>query len=275
MPFTLDSKKAYIGLGLAAVIIFGVLFFSNKSTAPESPQAVENANQPAGQNGGAQPAVQKPAGQSGQAAKPAAPKTTGPASQLGVSFVTPVTGDVWPMNESHPIVWNKEAKMAGGLYLADSKGAVVGWLVPSTGANQTSYAWDTRDVSVDRTGGNRKNIASGMYSVKLVLDGKSGEVSSVPFSIVAQGASGNVSYTVRLRDTKVSPNVLTVPRGAKVVFINNDARIHSISGDGIQPFKVPANGGTYVLDTAGMEAKTYNWLSDVYTYQAPGTLIVK
>ncbi len=182
---------------------------------------------------------------------------------------------MWALNTQHLIAWNREGDVAGELTLVDeATGKSVGWIVPTTGPEQTSVQWDTRDVAVDRVGGSRKNLVPGTYSLRLLLVGK-GEVKSLPFRIVPQGSAETVSQLVRMRGTKLSPTALTVARGTKIVFVNNETKIQRIQGENLPPMQVAANGGVTSLDTAALPPGTYFYITDLYTYQSQGTLTVK
>ncbi|MEY4731610.1 MAG: hypothetical protein RL681_556 [Candidatus Parcubacteria bacterium] len=205
----------------------------------------------------------------------AAPGPSPTPTAVGYLFAVPAAGDTWAMNGKHLIAWNREGNVPGGLYLVDeATGKMAGWIVPFTAASQTSVAWDTRDVAIDRTGGTRKNLSAGTYSLRLMLTGK-GEVQSVPFRIVSEGSTEAVTQMVRMRDTKLSPTALTVLHGTKIVFVNNETKQQTITGDGLPTLKASANGGTATLDTSGLLPKVYFYLTDLYTYQSQGTLTVQ
>ena len=269
----------YALLGVAVLVGLGFFLGKQSVNAPESPGVVgeePNGAAPTGES----PDTGAPSG-TGDTVKPstgggAAKPPSSASAPSGLQFATPTGGDVWAINESHPIIWNKEPGTSGGLYLVDeATGKTVGWVVPTTGAAQMSFAWDTRDVSVGRTGGSGVTVQPGMYSLRLAQDGKSSVIASPPFSIVAPGAPQVVTAVVRMKGTKLSPTSLTVVRGAKIVFINNETKAQKVTGNGLAAFTVPANAGMYALNTSSLPPGTYNYITDLYTYQSQGTIVVK
>lgn len=262
-------------IGLIGVLVLGmamgyVLRFGGPPVAgPEvSPPGIPSGGEPSASSseemGGAEPA------------KAPVPAGKPPVSTL--KFLTPAGGDRWAMGSLHDIVWSREAGAVGSILLfrASTKERV-GWILPSTGPKQVSYQWDTRDIALTRVGGTRQNVAAGEYYVRLAFDDGRSAVQSEPFALAGSGPE-TVTYTVRLRNVSITPKVLTVKRGAKVVFVNNDPVKQIVSPpSGLStfvPFTIPA-GGTHIFDTGALQPGTYNYRSDIYTYQAPGTLIVE
>jgi hypothetical protein len=261
----------FIGFIVLAVIVavgIWMVVGRNEVAAPEGPTAETPSPSPAGSP---PPAAPTP-GTTGQPSPSPSP-VSAPAS--GFSFAVPMAGNVWAMNTKHVIAWNREGGVQGELRLFDeTTGKAVGWIVPFTDAKQTSYLWDTRDVAVDRTGGTRKNVAPGAYSLRLTLPGK-GEVKSGAFTIGAEGVPETATQVVRMRDTRLSPTAFDIARGGTVVFVNNETKAQTITGDGLPSTKVGANGGIATLNTASLSPRTYFYITDLYTYQSQGTITVK
>ncbi len=261
----------FVGIAALAVVLAvgGWLLISrNPVSAPEGP-----AGDPTAPSTNTE-APPTPAPAAPQAQKPAVAPSPAPVA-TGHVFAVPTASDIWALNTQHLIAWNREAGVAGGIYLVDeTTGKTVGWIVPSTAPSQTSFTWDTRDVAIDRTGGTRQNLAAGTYSLRLTLTAK-GEAKSAPFRIVPEGSAEAVTRAVRMRGTQLSPTALTVVRGTKIVFINNEAKAQTITGDGLPSMTVVANGGMATLDTSPLLPKPYFYITNLYTHQSQGTLTVQ
>ncbi|HVN67269.1 MAG TPA: hypothetical protein VMT55_02780 [Candidatus Sulfotelmatobacter sp.] len=242
------------------------------SEAPSAPTTSDTNVVPAAPGIG-QPTV--PNGGTNQPAQTTGNSKSAPATRSTLNFAVPLSNDQWAIGVSHLIAWNKPAGVTGGLYLADaSTKKLVGWILPNTTVRQTSYDWDTRDVSITRTGGTRQPLTPGTYVVRLMFDGKYAEIESPTFTILAEGSVDQPSAYVRIGDGTIAPRVLEVPAGRRVVFLNADTVRHTISKAGPTDFSVDS-GKTYILQTSGIPAGTYPYSSNVYTYTAPGTLIIK
>ena len=102
-----------------------------------------------------------------------------------------------------------------------------------------------------------------------------GEGKSIPVRIVPEGSAEVVTQVVRMRGTQLSPTALTISRGTKIVFINNETKAQTITGDGLPSMTAAANGGMTTLDTSSLLQKSYFYITSLYTYQSQGTLTVQ
>jgi hypothetical protein len=111
------------------------------------------------------------------------PATPGPF--ITISLITPISGNVWQIGTSNPIAWTQAANITGDIELLDAKtGAVVGVITSNTGPNQTAYSWDTRDIFLERYGADKKDVAPGIYLVRIHFDGNDlGDLVSGPITI--------------------------------------------------------------------------------------------
>ncbi|MBI2591640.1 MAG: hypothetical protein HYW34_03120 [Candidatus Brennerbacteria bacterium] len=216
-------------------------------------------------------AAQNKPGTSVQKTQLAAPKT-----QSGVKILTPQENNKWSINKSHQINWSKEAGETGAIQLisADSR-ELIGWILASTGVKQNYFSWDTRDVFLNRQAGVKTNLKTGEYRIKLVFDSRFAPVESAVFSIIAESEQESITPVVRLKNETIVPSSVSVFSGQKIIFINNDSIKQIISSQTIPGFELLPNGGIYILDTSKISAGTHFYSSNIYSFRAPGTLIVK
>ena len=216
------------------------------------------------------------AASSGQAGGSSGVKLAAPKTQSGIKLLTPQENEKWAIGQLHNIHWNKEAGIVGGIQLIDVQSREpVGWILANTGVKQFSFSWDTRDVFLNRQAGVKVNLKSGLYRIKIVFDERLAPIESAAFNIVSAGEPEIMALVARFRNETINPGVLTVSSGAKIIFVNNDSVKHRISSQTLSAFELLANGGTYILDTSKIPAGTHFYMSDVYSFRAPGTLIVK
>lgn len=214
-----------------------------------------------------------PTGQAGgySGVKPLAPKT-----QSGVKILSPQENDIWALNQLHQIHWNKEVGEIGAIQLVSAESReLVGWILASTGVKQNSFSWDTRDVSLSRQAGVKTNLKTGSYRVKIIFDSRFAPIESAPFGIVAENEQESVTPVVRLKNETIIPSSVSALSGTKIVFVNNDSVKHGISSQIIPAFEIAPNGGVYILDTSKIPAGTHFYSSNVYSFRAPGTIIIK
>lgn len=220
-----------------------------------------------------QSGISAPAGQAGGSSgvKSAAPKT-----QSGINLLTPQEGNKWAVNKSHQINWNREVGEAGGIQLVDAQSReLVGWILANAGVKQNSFLWDTRDVFLNRQAGVKTNLKTGLYRVKIIFDSRFAPIESAVFSIIAESEQESITPVVRLKNETVNPQTVSIAAGTKVIFVNNDAVKQSISSQTIPAFDLLPNGGSFILDTSKISAGTHFYSSNVYSFRAPGTIIVK
>lgn len=99
---------------------------------------------------------------------PITPTPNGPV----ISFITPVNNDIWKINTQNVISWNAPGNISGSISLIDAKtNQSVGVILPQVGPNQTSYAWNTRDILLDRTNPLKKDVIPGTYMIRIAYDG--------------------------------------------------------------------------------------------------------
>lgn len=261
---TTSGKIIAIILVVAAVAVFLTFFGGRNGVVTEqtpSPSPVATTSAPS----------------AGLTPPRPAPKTgvSQPAAGDPVTVLLPQAGDAWMINTPHTIELNRSSGATGSiLLLVAATKEVVGWVSPNWGDSQTSFIWDTQTVALTRSSSQRKPIQPGTYIIKAMFDTQVPDSMSGSFRVVDAGSPEIVTYSVRLKDFTVTPAVLTVRRGAKVIFINNDLKRQTISATGFGPFAIDA-GRSFALDTATLGSGSYFYSSDLYLNRGRGTLIVE
>jgi hypothetical protein len=152
-------------LSVVIIVLVGVIVSLNSKRSP----AAQNGN-PAGTS-------TILAASTTSSTPVAAPKkgtvSTAPASPARpvISFITPVAGDLWKIGTYNPISWTEVPGVTGYIYLVDAaSGDFVGVIIPQTGAQQTSYSWNTRDLLLSRTNPLKKDVTPGSYIIEMAFD---------------------------------------------------------------------------------------------------------
>lgn len=177
------GKWLVVGIVVVMVIIVAVVYGPGQSQSP-APQTVSPSPSPSGTPAATEPtATPSPAsagtGSTGGAITPAHP----PA--IVINLITPVKNDLWMINKPNPIVWDREAGVTGEIDLLDATTKnLVGVILSETGAHQTSYSWDTRQIYLLRYSPLKKDITAGNYVLRLKFDGNNlPSLTSYPFTI--------------------------------------------------------------------------------------------
>ena len=163
-------KVIIVGVGAAILIVLTIVYAT--STGSQNPVADNSANPALTANS----PTQTP-GISGSTTTVeggsvvtvvAGPSASGPV----IKFVTPIKADIWKIGTQNLISWNKAGNFSGSLSLINaSTGAFVGTILPEIGPQQTSYAWNTRDLMLTRTDPLKKDVVPGVYEVRIAYDG--------------------------------------------------------------------------------------------------------
>ncbi len=211
----------------------------------------------------------------GSGANQPAPKPA-PAPIGSAKLLTPAAGDVWAIDKLHSVAWVKPSGYytATAILVDAATKKDVGWIAANITAHQTGFSWDTQSISTTRSGGIKQVIFPGTYYIRVVSDGKDAQMVSGNFSLVPAGSAEALTPIFRFKDYTITPTEITVAKGAKVIFINNDTTKHTLTADKFGPYVIPA-GSSYTLDTGTLAPGNYFYTSNVYTYRARGTLIVK
>ncbi len=203
---------------------------------------------------------------------PIAVAKSAPSTTPAVSILSPAASVKWVIGQNNVITWSQETKFTGGIYLvAASTGATVGWINTSIGPHQTSYTWNTRDVFLSRTNPAKKDIAVGVYRIKIVFDGGAvSEISGPVFSIIYPSEVTIPNYDVHIKDFKFSTSNLSIKKGDTINFINDDQVDQKILLSGFPPIVVQSET-SHAFDTSIFRSgNSYEFYSDIYP-----TLILK
>jgi plastocyanin len=198
-----------------------------------------------------------------------------PALLPVVSLVTPAATDIWNIGAGHEINWNYAPNATAGLELLDNAEKPIGWIQSSIGSGQTTFTWNTRDVTTSRFGATSKNVEPGTYKIRLPLDGRADSIISAPFTLSA-GGQESVTRVVRLEHDLFSPRSLVVQAGEEVALINSESITHIItsSTNGFEPITL-RRGEIRVINTNSLSKGIYTLISNVYSYRATGNLEIK
>lgn len=235
-----DQKKLWLIIAALVIVLAILLSYAGNRNGGAVPTVSpgEGAMTSAGTAGKPSGAGTTPLGKAGvPAAKPAPRTLPAPSS---IAFVSPSSGDRWIVNRQHVISWSKAAGVTGGIYLIDaSTKQTVGWIISNTGSQQTSYAWDTQSVFIERGSALKKTVGSGVYLLKMKLDNSQAGPQSAQFSIIFPEQVENVSRAVSIKNFAFDPKDIVVNQGDTIVFTNMDTVVHRVK---LSIF------GTYVID---------------------------
>ena len=208
------------------------------------------------------------------ASKPASQPRPQPRIDPAIIIVSPASGDKLVIGNYRNIVWNKALGSTGGLFLFDEdKREISGWIASSITDKQTSYYWDSRSVFLLRTSPDKKDIGTGKYTIRMVANGKQGEIISAPFFLILPTQVTVGTHTITIKDFAFSPNVTKVKKGDKVIFVNNDSITHRVLSTNFGPHTIPA-GESVTMDTSFLSPFSYTYYCDIHPQMKPATLTV-
>ena len=259
-------KKALIyGLiGLAVIVVIILVAPSSKNSTPTPPSGPSSTTT-SSPNSTPPPVSSKKSSSSGSATQ--TPKNSAPKSSPQSIFITsPVSGDIFVINNLSNIKWSSEPGVTGGLYLVDvATNATLGWITPSTGPHQTSYSWDVRDIALTRVSGIKKPVLPGFYSIGLKLDRPGTDAKSAPFFILFPEQDKTFTHNVSIQSFRFNPSSITVKIGEKINIQNKDQIAYVLtSRTGSEPLTL-APGETKTIATDNFTEGTYGYYSSAYT----------
>jgi hypothetical protein len=108
-----------------------------------------------------------------------------PAPLITIDLLTPVANNIWKIGTSNPIAWDNAANVTGEIDLVNAKTkSFIGVILSETGPRQTSYSWNTREISRARYSADKKDVVTGVYSIRIKFDGNGlGDLVSGPITI--------------------------------------------------------------------------------------------
>ncbi|MEK7195491.1 MAG: cupredoxin domain-containing protein [Patescibacteria group bacterium] len=253
----------------AVILLAGIAWYANTRYTPQD-QAPAGEGQTNGETK-EQPAATGNGTQTSPSYTPLSTKKT----SITITVISPAGSDKWIINQLHTIKWSKEAGAKGSIYLVRSSDeSVVGWINSEIGPHQTSYDWNTREVFTARYSPAKTNLKNGQYIIKLSFDSSEvGTVSSNVFSILYLDEVPTTVHNVTIQSYAFSPKTLTVKKGDKVVFTNNDPVNHRVVIGNLSPLTV-APGGTATLETSAFGPSPYNYYCDLHPSMT-GTIVVQ
>src|SRR5690348_11486922 len=141
------------------ILVVGVLIgFYGSGSMNQSPTGAgagtgttvsDNGNMPGTSGAQATPTPASAGTNSGTSAGSKSGGTTnagGGVPKSSIVLITPTPGDTWTAETQNPIQWSRAAGVSGQIILLNATTyALVGVIAPSTGPQQTSFTWNTRD----------------------------------------------------------------------------------------------------------------------------------
>lgn len=253
------------GLVIVAILIIFASFRGGTPTPPAETPATMGEPTPS-----SPPTTQKPA-----QTKPApAPAPVTPKTSSGITVTTPLAGEKLVIGQTYKIRWSKESGATGFIYLADATTKeTVGWINSQTGVHDISYTWDVRDVFLVRYSPSKKPVTVGKYIIGIGFDNKQAPIISGMFEIIYPSQLAIENYNLTIQNYDISPSQLTVKKGSKLIFANEDSVVHKIVS-GSANFLLPA-GESHILDTDILFPGTYDFYSEQYPTTARATVNVQ
>lgn len=252
-------KNKNILIIVSVVIVAGLAFWLMR-------KPVENSQAPTSQTN-TEEQTQTPTGTTqGSTPKNTTSGSTAPKQKSsGISITAPLGGAKWVLATQNIISWNKEAGYSGGIELLDaSTKQIVGWITPSLGVHQTSYAWNTSDVALSRTNPSKKNISAGNYIIKVIFDGPISSIESASFSVVPVDQVVLPTHTITMQNYTFNPASITVKRGEKFIFVNQNQVAVNLKLSISYPFPSIAAGDSFTFDTKVLVPGQYQLYSETY-----------
>jgi plastocyanin len=247
------------GIALVALVAFGL------TREPASPTKGGVAEEETALSEPGTPSQAPPQTGAAPAAKPKA-GSPAPRTPGQLSILSPSANAEWVLHTNNAIQWSREVGYGGGgLSLTDAAtGNLLGWITPTLGPRQTSYTWNTRDVALERTVPQKKDISPGTYLVTLHLDsGTPREVASGIFRIVLPTQVTPQTTTLTIQNFTLTPATLTATRGTKIQVINSDTITHDLKLSNFSTYRL-APGETATIETLSLSTGSYELYSEAY-----------
>lgn len=271
-----------LGLCLTVVIVAIVGYSMRKGNAPTTPPPSEGGlatSTEAGiggereEPGETQTTPTIPAPATRPTPRPKTQSTPASTQTKPLSLLSPLPGAEWVFGHLNEIKWSREVGLNGSMYLLDPiTKVVIGWITPNVGPHQTSLVWDTKSLALSRTNPQKKDIAPGLYILRVKFDGPAPTLES-SLSIVYPSQAKIPTYAVVIQGFAVIPSRLTVKKGEQVVFTNNDSVSYQLKLSSFTSYTL-GPGDSQTLDTKILNPGIY----EVYAAEYPsvrGVLVVE
>ncbi|MDP2598461.1 MAG: hypothetical protein Q8P49_01375 [Candidatus Liptonbacteria bacterium] len=232
--------------------------------------------------GAGAPPVSAPPSPPSETQTPSATPATPPASQptkvtppapigsnidpLTVRIVAPAPSAQWVQGVDGDISWNGATGIPGAIYLVNAgDGSIAGWISQQVIPSQTKYEWNARDLFLSRTSPTKKTVLAGQYMIKVIFDGGNPEftISSGIFSIVYPSQVQISTYNLSIQNYAITPSTLTVKKGSKLIFANNDSVPQQLLLTTFSPITIQP-GASYTFDTSILEPAPHTFYSNAY-----------
>lgn len=251
-------------IAIGALVLIGAVIFMlpAPATSPTSSEEVASSTIATSSEVGVSPTT-TPA----KSVTVSKPSTSASKPSVGTNRVTaPLGGDRWVIRENHSIQWSEESLGNGAIYLVDaSTKAVVGLVTPSLTLHQKTFTWNTRDVFLTRTSGQKKDISAGQYFLRIVFEvGNKPTIESGVFSLIYPDQQITGTHSFIIKNYIATPLKITVKRGDSIYISNNDSIPYVLSMSGFSPLTVPA-GQVVKFETASLGAGSYEFYSSQYS----------
>ncbi|MEK9180156.1 MAG: hypothetical protein AAB897_01980 [Patescibacteria group bacterium] len=203
-------------------------------------------------------------------AAPSPTPTPSLAPRLGlpnITVVAPIADEKLVIGQVYNIKWSSEGGTKGFIYLADpATKEVVGWINSETGPHDTSYDWDARDIYLARYSPAKKPLEVGRYIIGVGFENRRLPATSAAFDVIYPSQLSIQNYNVAINGYVMSPDSLTVKKGSKIIFANQDSVSHKVVYG--SSYFVVAPGASYTFDTTVLFPGPYNFYSEQYSATA-------
>lgn len=246
---------------MGVVLVAGLVWVIATAPKTQAPQGAPESQTPA-------PAAQTPSPVPSQAPapKPSGTSGSGTPKPVSISLIAPSGGEKWLTGQNHTISWTSPAQITGEIVLLQAEtGAVAGWINSTTGANQTSFDWDTRYLYTARNGAIRKDVSAGNYKIRVKFDGASYPVLTSGVMSITAVSQPAETRSVSIQGFAFNPSNTVVPKGGKVTFTNNDPVAHTITFQtSVYPPSPIAPGTSVTVDTSVFPAGAFNYYCSIH-----------
>ncbi len=240
------------------VVVGGLALIGKINVKPSS----ENPSGPTQEMGSVQTQPETSVGTTPSPTKPLA--TAQPSQAQKMSVTSPAGGEKWVIGQNHKITWSPESGFKGYIYLTDvTTKQVVGWINSETNPHDTSYAWTTNDLFLDRYNPSKKPLAVGKYIIGIGFESKQAPITSAPFEIIYSSQATVNTYNLNIQNFVISPSNITVKKGSLLKFTNNDSIASKLILSGYSPFII-ASGAQFTFDTSILFPGPYQFYLEGY-----------
>jgi len=233
------NKKVLL---IVVIVVVGFLFWQ-LNQPPLMPPAEDNQAPVSSSTTGV------PEGQNNTKTSPKSPPI--PSKTESSFIITPAKNEVWTIDKTHEIRWNKNSGSSGSIVLVDAKtNQIVGWIAPTIIPSQVTYNWDTANVQLSATNPTKKLVTPGAYYIQVLFDGSAADLRSESFTLTTNKNEVLFTQQIKITNSNFIPNYIIINRGSKVVIINENQNTNETILMGGVAMAVLLPHHSYLLDTA-------------------------